>query len=179
MSCVSPMANADRRTATILVVEDEFLVRLSLADELREHGYAVIEAATKDVFHCTLSLDANDPLSVTPGLQTRFAAFANVAKTAAMHTLAVSNTESRLSLDALKDVIRRLSVAPGERAIVMASPGFLTTETEYDVSEVIDRALRANVIIGTLDARGFYAPLAGPDATLLDRIRAGTAKFDL
>ncbi|MGH9499703.1 MAG: VWA domain-containing protein [Terriglobales bacterium] len=139
----------------------------------------VIEAVTKDVFHCTLRLDANDPLSITPGLQNRFAAFANVAKTAAMHALSVGNTESRLSLDALKDVIRRLSVAPGERSIVLASPGFLTTETEYDVAEVIDRALRANVIIGTLDARGFYAPLAGSDASGQDAVDMGFAPEEL
>lgn len=32
----------------LLVVEDEVLVRILLADELGEHGYAVIEAASAD-----------------------------------------------------------------------------------------------------------------------------------
>jgi len=34
--------------ATILLVEDEVLVRLSLADELRSAGYAVFEASSAD-----------------------------------------------------------------------------------------------------------------------------------
>lgn len=38
---------------TILVVEDEILIRIELADELRDQGYAVIEAA-----------DANEALSI-------------------------------------------------------------------------------------------------------------------
>jgi CheY-like chemotaxis protein len=33
---------------TILVVEDEVLTRMAVSEELREHGYAVIEAATAD-----------------------------------------------------------------------------------------------------------------------------------
>jgi CheY-like chemotaxis protein len=33
---------------TILVVEDDVLTRMAMSDELREHGYWVIEAATAD-----------------------------------------------------------------------------------------------------------------------------------
>jgi len=33
---------------TILVVDDEILLRLSIADEFRAHGYAVVEAANAD-----------------------------------------------------------------------------------------------------------------------------------
>ena len=33
---------------TILVVEDDMFTRLAMSDELREHGYSVIEAATSD-----------------------------------------------------------------------------------------------------------------------------------
>ena len=88
----------------------------------------VLEAATKDTFHCTLHIDPNDPLSITPGLQARFAAFASIAQTTALHVLSVGNDETRLTLNSLKDVIRRLSVAPGERSMVLVSPGFLHSE---------------------------------------------------
>jgi two-component system, response regulator PdtaR len=47
--------------ATILVVEDEILVRAELADELREHGYTVVETANADeallVLHSNVRVD--------------------------------------------------------------------------------------------------------------------------
>jgi len=39
---------ADLGAATILVVEDEVLIRMMLAEELRDAGYAVLEAANTD-----------------------------------------------------------------------------------------------------------------------------------
>ena len=39
---------------TILVVEDDVLTRMAVSDELREHGYSVIEAATGDEALCEL-----------------------------------------------------------------------------------------------------------------------------
>src|SRR5712672_2234909 len=45
---VVSLGDASRVSATILVVEDEVLVRLMLADRLRETGYTVIEAAGAD-----------------------------------------------------------------------------------------------------------------------------------
>jgi DNA-binding NtrC family response regulator len=39
---------AQRETFTILVVEDEPLIRLSVATELRDGGYKVVEAGTAD-----------------------------------------------------------------------------------------------------------------------------------
>ncbi len=38
----------DSAQGTILVVEDEVLVRLSIAESLRDHGFTVIEAASGD-----------------------------------------------------------------------------------------------------------------------------------
>src|SRR6202050_4019276 len=50
-----------------------------------------------------------------------------------------------------------MSAVPGQRSIVLISPGFLVTATyQYDLSEVIDKATRANVFINTLDGRGLY-----------------------
>jgi len=44
----SPADEPAAKQAVVLVVEDEVLVRLMLADELREHGYVVVEAASGD-----------------------------------------------------------------------------------------------------------------------------------
>ena len=47
LACVA-LAMTPRGLGCILVVEDEFLIRMLLADELRDIGYQVIEASTAD-----------------------------------------------------------------------------------------------------------------------------------
>jgi hypothetical protein len=53
---------------------------------------------------------------------------------------------------------------PGQRTVVLLSPGFLTPLAEQDKTDIIDRAIRSNVIINTLDGRGLYAVVPGGDA---------------
>ncbi len=84
---------------------------------------------------------------------------------AASRALTGGETESRIALGVLKDVIRRISVMPGQRTIVILSPGFLTPFAEQDKTELIDRAIRSNVIINAVDARGLYAFVPGGDAS--------------
>lgn len=48
--------------ARVLVVEDEVLIRLALADELRTAGLLVVEAATAD--EALSYLDAGDPIDL-------------------------------------------------------------------------------------------------------------------
>jgi CheY-like chemotaxis protein len=43
-----PAPNAQKSPACVLVVEDEILVRVLIADELRVEGFSVVEAATAD-----------------------------------------------------------------------------------------------------------------------------------
>ena len=58
----------------------------------------------------------------------------------------------------LKEVIKRMAVAPGQRTIMFISPGFNTLAPEYmqEKSEILERAIKANVIISSLDARGLF-----------------------
>ncbi len=56
----------------------------------------------------------------------------------------------------IDEIIRRLSALPGQRSIVLVSPGFLVPTFQNQESEVIDRANRSNIYINTLDARGLY-----------------------
>jgi hypothetical protein len=66
----------------------------------------------------------------------------------------------------LQDVVRRLSSSPGSRSIVLVSPGFIVTD-DYRLTEgdLIDRAIKANVTINALDARGLYTIIPGGDAS--------------
>jgi VWFA-related protein len=81
----------------------------------------------------------------------------SMAESAARQALANGLHESRLSLIVLKDAVRRISVMPGQRVIILASPGFLVVdELRPEELEVVDRAVRSNVVISSLDARGLY-----------------------
>lgn len=51
-----------RESATILVVEDEPLIRLAIAIELRDEGYKVIEAGTGD--EAVLALSSGEPIDL-------------------------------------------------------------------------------------------------------------------
>lgn len=74
----------------------------------------------------------------------------------AQQVLSAGQQESRVSLLVLRDVIRRMSGTPGQRIVILAGPGFLTPELQQEKTEVMDRAVHANVIVNTLDARGLY-----------------------
>ena len=91
----------------------------------------------------------------------------------AQQALTNGDHETHLALDVLSQVVRRLSAMPGPRGIVLASPGFITPFYYQELGEVINRAIRANVIISSLDARGLWtlpgfsaadaAPRGGPN----------------
>jgi VWFA-related protein len=86
------------------------------------------------------------------------------AQAAAYRALSSGEQESRVSLLVLKDLVRRMSAMPGQRTIILISPGFYTiNEQRQDETDVIDRAIKANVAISALDARGLYT--GAPDAS--------------
>ena len=83
--------------------------------------------------------------------------------------LELGRSESRLVLGTLKDAVRRMASAPGQRTVVLVSPGFLTPQLQDEVGEVIERAVRSNVMISALDARGLYT--LDPAGTSAARVR--------
>jgi VWFA-related protein len=79
--------------------------------------------------------------------------------------LAAGDHESNISLGLLKQSVQVISRMPGLRSIVLASPGFIAPRMEYEFNEIVDRAVRAQVIINTLDARGLYVVMPFGDAS--------------
>lgn len=79
------------------------------------------------------------------------------AMSAAQRALAVGDADVHLALGVLKDVVRRMSAMPGQRSLILISPGFLLLrDYRQDEIDIMDRAIRSNVVIGGLDARGLY-----------------------
>jgi len=83
---------------------------------------------------------------------------ATIVESAALRALNYGDTENNYTYRHLEDVLRRMSTMPGERVMVLVSPGFILANSYLDESGIIDRANRANVVIHTLDARGLYVP---------------------
>jgi VWFA-related protein len=79
--------------------------------------------------------------------------------------LSAGDQESRVSLGSLKEVVHAVSRMPGTRVVVLASPGFITPTLDYEFNEIVDRAVRAQVLINTLDARGLYVLIPFGDAS--------------
>ena len=74
---------------------------------------------------------------------------------AAVHTLELGEADLKHTFVILKEMVRRLSAAPGQRSIVLISPGFqITDRYRQDETEVMDRAVRAHVVISALNAKG-------------------------
>jgi VWFA-related protein len=90
---------------------------------------------------------------------------AMVINSMSQQVLNAGDHESRVSLSVLKDAVHSLSRMPGQRSIVLVSPGFITPQMEFDYTEIIDRAVRSQVVISSLDARGLYVPSTFADAS--------------
>ena len=97
------------------------------------------------------------------GDQRMLAAAQSAAQSAVMIALNAGDADNNFTYRELEVVLRALAGKPGERVLLLASPGFLITQDMLDVNGVVDRANRANIVINALDARGLYAPEPGGD----------------
>ena len=96
----------------------------------------------------------------------------SVSRATASRVLSVGERDTRLAFTVLEGAIRRLAAAPGDRALILVSAGFfLTDELRPEETDIMDRAIRANVRISSLNARGLYAWF--PEGTPARRSSAG------
>ena len=162
-----PAAAAEEKQTTV-VVPERFVaylfddVRFSAADLARvrdaaDRHMATLQPTDRAAVYAMsgeVSLDFTDDrtklhdalLHLRPGVVVRVGALTDLEQ----RTLA--------SLANLKQIIRRMAVAPGQRTIMLISPGFNTFAPEYmqEETDILERAIKANVIISTLDARGLF-----------------------
>lgn len=80
-----------------------------------------------------------------------------IAQAAVRSAMMAGQYETKVATMMLKQVVRRMGAIPGQRTVIVLSPGFLTVEgAEQAVLEAADLATRLRVVISTLDARGLY-----------------------
>lgn len=135
-----------------------------LADILTNKNDPNAKSAVVQETMACMNMDPTDPNSATTA--------ARIAEGAARRELSNGEHETRISLIVMKAVIRRMSAMPGQRTLILASPGFITPEQQQEKSEVMDVAVRSNVIISAVDARGLYT-----DPTF-DASRQGSMNID-
>jgi VWFA-related protein len=88
-----------------------------------------------------------------------------LVQSVAQMVLSTGRQESLLALGSLQQVVHSVSRMPGERSVVVVSPGFLTPDLDYKYDEIIDQAVRSQVVVNTLDARGLFVTVPYGDAS--------------
>lgn len=117
-----------------------------MADLIQNHHDPnALQTATMDALGCAFNSDTR-----------MLAAAQQLADTTANRVLQLGDSETRLALGVFKDVVRRIAVMPGQRTVLVLSPGFLTPQLQYEYADIIDRALHAQVVISALNLRGLY-----------------------
>ena len=105
-------------------------------------------------------------MNLSPSLPGSLQTAQQAARSAAQRNVHTGEHDTHLAFTVLKDAIRRMAAMPGQRSLVLVSPGFFATFDLYpEKTEIIDRAIHANVIISALDARGLYTIVPGGDAS--------------
>jgi VWFA-related protein len=119
-----------------------------------QHDPEALAVATDEILNCRYG---GDP---------RYLGLAqNDAQAEAPTVVSRTEAESTAALRGIESLVRHLTAFPGQRIVVIVSSGFLTETLHYELGEITDRALRSNVIINALDARGLYTPVTTSDAS--------------
>ena len=151
---------------TLLRIRPEGILRGSAADCPRLSYYWADLIADKNDTQALNAAAQEALVCANMDPATMMSAAVGMARSTALQVVSTGETDTRLTLRLLNDVVRRTSAMPGQRTIILASPGFMVMNNQRpDESEVLDRAIRSNVIISTLDARGLYALVPGGDAS--------------
>lgn len=81
-----------------------------------------------------------------------------MVRSAAAQSLAIGERDVGITLATVREFVRKMGTLPGQRTLILVSPGFLTITPEAmaEKSQVLDLAARSNVTISALDARGLY-----------------------
>jgi VWFA-related protein len=111
-----------------------------------------LRVVTQDTLDCAFNGDPQ-----------QMAAAQQLAQVAVMRELDLGSHETQVALATLKDVVRTMAAKPGQRSIILVSPGFYNPDQLQEQTEITDRALHSGVTISALDARGLYTVM--PDIT--------------
>ena len=125
---------------------------------------AGIECPDVSHYQAELIVNRSDPTALALAVQETMGcmglrdprAAEGFARTAAIQRLAQGNQGTQAALETILQVVKRMTAAPGQRVIVLASQGFVVSIDNQTRNDIVDIAVKANVTINGLDARGLY-----------------------
>jgi VWFA-related protein len=113
-----------------------------------KHDSAALGDAVRQVFDCSPGLDVKLDYNTAQ----------NTAESAARRMLNLGNQDVRATCANIAEFVRRMAPMPGQRTLILVSPGFLSVEQEAMAAEqqIVELAAQSNVTISAIDARGLY-----------------------
>lgn len=131
-------------------------VNFYMADQIQKGDQQAFAAAFADAYVCA-NLPA-PPLGDT--------AAKSMVDSATYRATARGEQDISVVMSALNSILSRMSSTPGQRQMILMSSGFyLSDQFRGTASQISDKALRSNVSISTIDARGLYTEIIGGDAS--------------
>ena len=118
-----------------------------------------LDVATQDAIVCATSTSSQSGGPTAAQIEQA----RSIAQATALRKEQEGEEQTEAVFRRLREVVVRMSAMPGQRNIVLISPGFIFVNREVEYSDLIDRAIRQNIFVNTLDARGLYVPDLGPD----------------
>ena len=118
-----------------------------------------IQAVIDETYACSgnYSPDLSTRTSPTPCCLLSWTWSRQMVKGLAERTWQQARIVSQDTLESIDGVVNDLAKMPGSRMLLLVSSGFLAGTLEREQDQVINRALRAGVVINALDAKGLYA----------------------
>jgi VWFA-related protein len=124
-----------------------------------------------------LTVATNDTLSCANLDPAMYRTAEKLAMAAARRAVENGDQDARVTLDFLRSTVRNMGTLPGQRVLILVSPGFLSASPEALTlkSQLLDAAAQSNVTISAIDARGLY--ITEPGASQRDSHDAFAAKM--
>ncbi|MFZ0321699.1 MAG: VWA domain-containing protein [Candidatus Sulfotelmatobacter sp.] len=121
-----------------------------LADLIANNGdLDALHVAAEDALECAFDTKNLDSIDNVKYKKTAI----QMAQSAAREKVETVRIENESLLRILRELVTGMSKAPGQRTIVVVSPGFFLSQEQSQV-EIIDQAVRANVVVSALEPRG-------------------------
>jgi VWFA-related protein len=122
------------------------------------------ECPPMSLYEAHMIVDVNDADTLRMAVQdyvncsgaTNSPALVQLVESFAGQKLSLEEAELQRLYQNLYTLIRRMSTAPGQRVIVMISPGFFVLPAMHQAGDLIDSATKANIVINAIDPRGLF-----------------------
>ncbi len=115
---------------------------------VNKNDATALDDLTRQVLNCNPGIDPKRDFEIAQ----------RQADSMARQALNMGRQDLQTTYTNLGEFVRRMAKLPGQRTLVVVSPGFVPLEADslMQESQVIDLAAQSNVTISAIDARGLY-----------------------